>query len=386
MRSDLHPPGNRLHFLDNLRTFVIFLVILVHAGLVYESSGAVAFFWIVDDPATNDLAGIINLVCDIFVMPLLFFVSGYLAPASLRRKGAARFLRARFRRLMVPWVLAAFTLIPLYKTIFLSSRGLPRESWTTYFHMTNGIYSQNWLWFLPVLFLLSAAYVLLARLGWEPAKLSLGLALTAACAIGFVNSLGLDLLGMRGWTKTWLIDFQNERLLVYFLSFLIGALCFDRQVFAARPAGKKLYVTVAAGAWLPVNVYLLFLLAPFLKPGTVLITPLLDRVVLWGSFHVSLLGMAYLSLQTFRRYLDRRGRIWRELGRNSYSVYIIHVIVLGILATALLSAPLPSLVKYLMLTAGGYLLSNLAVSLYRLPRPAIPAGRLSGPRGARREP
>ncbi len=68
--------GNRIYFLDNLRTFMIFLVVLIHAGGVYESSGIWAFFWIVDDPSTNNLAGILFLILDIFVMPTIFLISG----------------------------------------------------------------------------------------------------------------------------------------------------------------------------------------------------------------------------------------------------------------------------------------------------------------------
>jgi len=50
----------RLYFLDNLRTFLIFLVVLHHAGVVYESSGLTASFWIVDDPSTSNLPGILK--------------------------------------------------------------------------------------------------------------------------------------------------------------------------------------------------------------------------------------------------------------------------------------------------------------------------------------
>ena len=39
--------GNRIYFLDNLRTFMIFLVVIYHAGGVYESSGIWASFWLV---------------------------------------------------------------------------------------------------------------------------------------------------------------------------------------------------------------------------------------------------------------------------------------------------------------------------------------------------
>ena len=127
---------DRLYCLDNLRTFLIFLVVVVHAGVVYESSGLMAPYWIVDDPSTSDLPGLLNLILDLLVMPTIFFISGYFTPSSLEKKGNWRFLKAKFRKLMLPWVIAVFTLIPLHNMIFLYSRGLPQESWTTYFHLS----------------------------------------------------------------------------------------------------------------------------------------------------------------------------------------------------------------------------------------------------------
>ena len=67
---------------------MIFLVVVLHAGLVYESSGIGASFWIVDDPATNDLSGLLNLIIDLCAMPTIFFISGFLVPLSLSRQGA----------------------------------------------------------------------------------------------------------------------------------------------------------------------------------------------------------------------------------------------------------------------------------------------------------
>ena len=79
--------GKHIHFLDNLRTVIIFLVILYHAGGFYEAAGIYDSWWIVDDPATNNLSGILNIILGIFVMPTLFYISGYLAPASATRDG-----------------------------------------------------------------------------------------------------------------------------------------------------------------------------------------------------------------------------------------------------------------------------------------------------------
>ena len=44
--------GKRIHWMDNLRTIVISLVVLYHVGGVYEAAGLWGWFWIVDDPAT----------------------------------------------------------------------------------------------------------------------------------------------------------------------------------------------------------------------------------------------------------------------------------------------------------------------------------------------
>ena len=56
----------------------------------------------------------------------------------------------------------------------------------------------------------------------------------------------------------------------------------------------------------------------------------------------------YVMVETFWRYFDKTGRIWSELNRNSYGVYIIHVIVIGVIALPLLNSAMPSLLKYLI--------------------------------------
>jgi len=357
--------GNRIYFLDNLRTFVIFLVVLCHAGGVYESSGIWASFWIVDDPSVNNLAGLVNIILDIFMMPMIFFVSGYLAPASLQNKKGWAFLKSKSRRLIIPWIIAVLTLIPLYKIIFLYSRNLPQEHWTTYFHWSNGIWSQNWLWFLPVLFLFNLLYLLLSKTKIRMPDISLKVVLCGVFLIGLVYSVSMDRFGLRGWTKIGLLDFQNERLLIYFMAFLVGALCFRRKVFDAQPKGKILYHVVNATNWIPVTAYIFFLLFPWFRPGRSIVSPTIDRLILWFCFHLSLFCLVYATIETFRRYLDKPGQIWNELNRNSYHVYIIHVIVIGAIALVMLDTAIPSLVKYLILTVSTYGMSNLIVSLFR---------------------
>ncbi len=366
--SDEKP--NRIHWLDNLRTITILLVVLYHVGGVYEAAGLWGWFWIVDDPDTITWVGIVGIVFDIMLMPIMFFISGYLAPGSLESKTSWEFLKAKFTRLMIPWVIAVFTLIPLYKVIFLYSRGQPQEQWNTYFHFTNPN-SQNWLWFLPVLFSFNLLYLLLSKSKISFANISLKWAVLGTFLIGFVYSFAIGgLVGFRSWTLTPLIDFENERLLLYFMSFLLGAICFRQNVFTEKTQSKTLYTIANSVAWLPMTGHIFARIWPFFYPEGFPITPLY-RLIWWASFYLSLLVMIYLMIESFRKYLDKTGRIWYELNCNSYGVYLIHVIVIGIFGTLLLNLNLPALAKYPLVILTTYLGSNLVVSAYRAQVQAI---------------
>jgi peptidoglycan/LPS O-acetylase OafA/YrhL len=356
--------GNRLHWMDNLRTIVILLVVLYHAGGVY--SFLFASFWIVADPATSDLVAVLLTIFDLTVMPIIFLISGYLIPVSLKNKSGWAFLKSRFRRLIVPWIIAVLTVIPLYKVIFLYSRGLPQEHWTTYFHFSNDWMSQLWLWFLPVLFLFNLLYMLLAKANIRIPNISLKVAILGIFVIGVVYGVGMRVMtGYRTWTKTPLIDFENERLLLYFMMFLLGALCYRQKVFAGKPQNKTLYIVISSTVWIPIFAHQFARMILFIFPGGVWVSPLVDTLIWWITFYLSMACMVYLLIESFRRYVDKTGRIWNELNRNSYGVYVIHVIVVGVIALPLRNSSMPSLLKYVILSVSTYVVSNLIVSLYR---------------------
>jgi len=293
-----------------------------------------------------------------------FFVSGYLAPSSLKKQGSWGFLKGKLRRLMLPWAIAVFTLIPLYNMIFLVSRGLPQEGWSHYFHFTNDHISMSWLWFLPVLFLFNVLYVLLRKLNLPAHKLALGQAVALVFVLSVVNCEILSELGWLGWTKTALIDFQNERLLPYFLVFLLGSFCYRNGILETERKGKKLYVAINATSWIPINVYIIVLLNFFLRPGQFIVSAAIDGFILWVSLYTSMLGLLYCVVTTFKIYFNRRGRLARVLRKLSYNVYIIHVAVMGPIALLLLDTDFPALVKYPILAVATYGASNLLAWAY----------------------
>jgi hypothetical protein len=101
------------------------------------------------------------------------------------------------------------------------------------------------------------------------------------------------------------------------------------------------------------------------NPGRYIISEIADAMVIRITLLLSMSCLLYVAINTFRYYLNRQGKIGQELNRNSYGVYVIHVIVLGGMALTLLQTSIPSLIKLLILTVSTYAASNLIVSFYR---------------------
>ena len=200
------------------------------------------------------------------------------------------------------------------------------------------------VWFLPVLFLFDVVYLALSKINLHVEDIGLKTAVPAVFLIGFTYSFVMSWYGFYGWTKTILLDFQNERILIYFMALLVGALCCKLGIFDRKPAGKKLYYVLCATLWIPMNVYIIFLLNLIFKPGQYIISGAADIAITWLGFHLSLLGMMYIVINTFRYYLNRSGKFVTWLRKCSFGVYVVHSVAMGAAGTVLLHSAMPSLV------------------------------------------
>ena len=367
----------RIYFLDNLRTFLIFLVVLIHAGLVYEP--VLENTWIVVDPVKNSSIGLIRMYLDLFVMFIIFFISGYFIPNSLKSKSSWEFVKSKFKRIMLPWIVAVLTLIPAYKVIFLYSRGFPQEEWYSYFHIFQRAGSdlsyfannpaQSWLWFLPVLFLFQVVYLLMAKTNLLNFKISLKIGVVLVFLVGLVYSLVISYTDMRGWYHSALLHFQRERLLVYFLAFLLGSLSNKLKVFESNNKNRKVYIvsnvvlTFSISVFTAVALNLFFNMVDPVRNYFFISEPV-DRFLYYTSALLSMLSFLYILIHVFRFNFNKNSSLLSELNRNSYSVYIIHMIVLGLIALILVKIPIPSMIKYFVLTILTFVISNIIVSAY----------------------
>ncbi|MGB2955871.1 MAG: hypothetical protein WBB64_07870, partial [Anaerolineales bacterium] len=126
-------------------------------------------------------------------------------------------------------------------------------------------------------------------------------------------------------------------------------------------------------SWLPVTGHIFVRIWPFFV-SSFEVTPLY-RILWFTSFHLSSIVMVYVMVESFRFYLNKTGKLWDVLNSNSYSVYIIHVVVIGIFGTLLLGVGMPGWAKYIILFILTYAGSNLLVSLYRIVRSSLTRNR-----------
>jgi hypothetical protein len=352
--------------------------VVLHAGIVYEP--ILENSWIVSDPDKANSIGLIRMYINIFVMFMLFFISGYFIPNSLRNKSDRSFVISKFKRILTPWMVAVFTMIPAYKAIFLYSRGLPQDKWYTYFHFFQRVGGdmssfadnpvQNWLWFLPVLFVFQLMYLGLFKTKLLSFRISIKNAVIIILIIGVANSMLISFLDLRGWYHSAFLHFQNERLLTYFLVFLLGSLCHKRKVFDSSKKNIKLYIWANISLTLSLGLYTVVALNLFfniVEPARnyFFVSETIDKIAYYTSLLISMFSFLYVFIHAFRFSFNKTNSFIQELNMNSYAVYIIHVPVIGFIALFFLNAAIPAMMKFLSVTILAFIISNLLVILYR---------------------
>lgn len=341
--------AKRLYFLDNLKWFIIWLMVVFHAAMCYMAY-APEWWYVVDkaDPSFGATA----FVCwaDVFIMPVMFFVSGYFGLRSLARYDLRRFWQGKCRRIIIPWLFGALFIAPLVTYITLASRNSPMGFYEFYTTLFWGVfYQQAQYWYLGAL---TALYVFLMvvckvvpslkeRRGAEAPGMAFFLGLFAICAV----SIGLVSSYMH--PDTWkffayILVLQPVRIVSYIAVFFAGVWAWKNCWFEAGgycPSagrwGLPFLLIGAAYLWQK-----LFLSACGLEPW---------QVVWIGAAAQSAFTCVALCffLGLFRQCFDFTNGALANLSSTSYAVYYLHMPVLFPIAWFFVGVGMNVFVKYI---------------------------------------
>lgn len=344
---------NRLLFFDMVRNLAMLSVILFHAVAAYST---VTPHWGLHD-GSFVAADIIRHLFDVFMMPVFFFVAGFFALPSLTKQGSWKFLKGKFKRLGVPWLLAILIVVPIF--LFMAFIGQMRpdvrhlhppfwQYWITYLKsfgtfqigmFTYGRMNQMHFWFLS---LLLAFFVIVGlfhavrtrRPGTIDGSSTKGPAsnksiLSALLVAAVLTSLGYFIIILLTPEMSWvtidlLLQFQPTNLISFIACFALGAFAYSRQWFAGDEFPGRLMI------WVPVSILLtagFFMIGQdvFAHPSTS--HQLSPMLLLIFSFTRTFLCLAFLVLfiAYARKYWNRPSRFNQNLSSNSYNIYLAHM-------------------------------------------------------------
>jgi len=241
--------------IDWLRVLSILVVFFFHNNRFFDLGG-----WHVKNANTYEFSQVISDFLALWMMPLIFIVSGASTVFAVRPGKGGRFILERARRLVVPLVVGIFTMIPLQVYLErLSHKQFFGSFWSFLPHYFDGMYGFGgnfaWmglhLWYLEVLFVFSVLCLplflflksergaaFLGRLDGflaRPAAIYL-LALPVAALITLLDPNGV--LGRK--------DFGGWSLLAYILFLVYGFILFAGERAQQAIVRQRMVSLVAA--------------------------------------------------------------------------------------------------------------------------------------------
>ncbi|MYA59741.1 MAG: acyltransferase family protein [Chloroflexi bacterium] len=153
----------RFHELDALRAFAMLLGVVLHASmfLVWREWPVVAKE-ISPDLPYDDIVHAIHG----FRMPVFFLLSGFFTAMLWQRRGRKELVNHRLRRVGLPLVIGAFTIVPIHVFWIVYLKGDEITLLTPFWILAFGwIYGLQHLWFLWMLLLLVGLFIGVSSLG-----------------------------------------------------------------------------------------------------------------------------------------------------------------------------------------------------------------------------
>ncbi|HWK08163.1 MAG TPA: acyltransferase [Puia sp.] len=385
--------ANRDNWLDYLRSFITMLVVAHHSSLAYTTfahfnkDAYILSTHPIVDPRRWKGLDLFEDFNDIFFMSLMFLISGIFIIRSLENKGVQRFIRDRWRRLFIPFIIGVTVLMPIaYYPAWLLAHGGDGPPGVSGLraYLVDFFTVEAWPvgppWFIWVLFLFNvvfaavypfikksvhklSAFISLQK--QHPIMICVAwLVVTWIAYIPFVLWLGPD-----SWTGWGPFDFQKSRLCLYFCYFLLGVLIGAPGLNNGILSGESIFIRTAS-FWLAgcLSIYVLLKLseAPLTEAVTRhQLSAWSARLIYRSIWVLSCTFSCIAALTIFKEWAGRSRSWWESLSANAYGIYLTHYIFVVWCQYELLNYHWPAVIKFLITLGVSLVLSWLLTEWVR---------------------
>jgi hypothetical protein len=401
--------GDRAAFFDNLRYLFVFGVVLQHASMAYIYSS----WWpVADEPSM--VVGVFAGFFDAFLMPSLFFISGYFAIPSIRKKTISQFIKGKLKRLGIPWLVCTLFIGPILPLVYHYTRNgliLSSSYWHTWLAvmnnaigfdvgilppmrqvMQNNLFYQRYMWFVGLLiaFFLMFSFIYSFKKSWfestdpslkavTPSVLS---TMKMMLSIGIITFLGSTLLigtmfalspgvsNPEPWfTLGNFVQFRVSRIFLHVAYFVLGILTFKRKwIERGKFPGHHKTWLIAFVLVLFTYYFSYFLM---LSAGTGEMEKLFG-LLFWFCLNYFTITALGLTVSLGVRYWNRQTSFNKILATNSYNLYLSHYIfVIGFQLVLYTQPEIPVLLKFGLVSILSICCGNIVSQYLIKPYPKI---------------
>lgn len=326
----------RFAYLDNLRSFVIFLVVVMHSNVTYSGFGG--WYYRETNPDSLDiisrvLFGFYGSFTQAWFMGILFFVAAFFAANSLAKRGPASFSRERLFRLGIPLLIYIFIVDPSIRYFVLNYATLSQRGVGPFYY--DYLVSFRWvgstgpLWFVETLLIFSLLYAAWRAL--KPASGALGGPPKTATILTLILATALTAFFVRLFLPvgTSVVNLQFCYFASYVALFLLGLWAGERKWFEHFPEKTGMRWFVAALA-VGIPCWGILMLTGGAVEGKMFINGGANwqslAYAFWESFIA--IGFSLGLIVFFRKFFNFENAATRLLAANSFGVYMFHAPIL----------------------------------------------------------
>jgi glucan biosynthesis protein C len=325
---------NRLYYLDNLKIFLIILVVIHHVGQAYGSTGG-SWFYSYPGERVKPLE-LFFLFNASFFMGLFFFISGYFFPGSFDRHGPRKFIADKLVRFGIPLIFALVLMIPIIEYVryinyvnHINFKDFYIREWfgyapdkTVHSHLANFAH----FWFIEHLLVYSFLYAIIgtvlqkcmsSKTAFTVRQIRLYAIIPYILILGIITNLIRTVwafpmdrwIGLLGF-----IQMEPAHIPQYMSLFILGILAYRWSFLESITTPRNMFWFLPG-----LGIYVITI-AQLFGTGSQ------NAFFMW-EYREGLLcvGVCIGLLALFKTYFNRTGRIMHVLSENTYGTYILHV-------------------------------------------------------------
>lgn len=282
-----------------------------------------------------------------YFLGFMFMIAGYFVAESYDRKGFGRFIRERFKRLMIPSLIYMVAITPFIGIVELGNK-------STGFNIIDFLSGTGVMWFTVALFAFSLVYGLLRLFSRRPSTASdrkqINPTLVKAVTLILIIAVFAFLIRIVQPIGTSILNMQLCFFASYIALFAVGILAYRNNLFVkiSYRTGKRWLIGAIALGFLA---WLALIIVVSISGNTAALAGGLTwqsaGYSVWESFVTVAMAIGLIAI--FREKFNHQSKLLKTLSDNAFAVYMFHPLIIIPVTLLLSPVALYPIAKWLLL-------------------------------------